>query len=313
VVTVRIDLEQLKACRVCGHQDLSPWRDACRDTSGTVDVRFAYVRCAGCGAAQLSSGPSSTSAGAFYPDEYAPYNRPSPAVLAMFRPPAEGDKPLLRLLRSIYGCPPADARLLDFGCGSPATLDAARESGWSGTGVDFSPLVVDAVRAAGHEAMLVDDFESRPTGSYDVIRGNHVVEHVYDPPGLVTRLLGHLRPGGVLHLATPNPDGVGSRLFGRHWFSLDAPRHVVLFPPALLASMLLDAGAADVQVAHEVVTKDIVRSGTYLRQQLLGGGGADVTASDGSALLNRAARPLAELAARRGASDRYHVFAYARE
>lgn len=313
MVTVPIDLDQLKACRVCECRDLRPWRSACRDTSGTVDVRFAYVRCTGCGAAQLSTGPSASSAGAFYPDEYAPYHRPSPAVLAMFRPPTLVDKPLLRTLRTVYGSPPPGGRLLDFGCGSPATLDAARGGGWTGTGVDFSPLVVDAVRAAGHDAMLVDAFESEPGGSYDLIRGNHVIEHVYDPPDLMARLLRHLRPGGVLHFATPNPDGLGSRLFRRHWFSLDAPRHVVLFPPDLLARLLLEAGAADVQVMHEVVTKDVVRSGTYLRQELLGGGGADVTADDGSRLLNRAVRPLAELAARRGASDRYHVFARIRE
>jgi 2-polyprenyl-3-methyl-5-hydroxy-6-metoxy-1,4-benzoquinol methylase len=311
VVRVPIDIEQLKHCRVCGSGSLRLWRKACRDTSSTVGIRFSYVRCADCRAAQLGAGPTAGSAGAFYPDNYAPYNRPSPAVMAMFEDSPEVSDPLRRAVRSTYALPRHRARLLDFGCGSPATLDAARTAGWSGTGVDFSPLVVRAVRAAGHDGLLVDELPVAEAEPYDVVRGNHVIEHVYDPRDVLEKLISVLRPGGVLHLATPNPDGVGSMLFRRSWFSLDAPRHVVLFPPHLLTRLLVEAGADRVTVLHEVVTKDLVRSATYLRQELTGATG-DATAGDGSRLLNLAVRPLAALAARWGRADRYHVFAHKR-
>lgn len=305
-----VEMSKLERCRVCGSGSQASWRRSCRDTSNTLDIRFAYVRCRDCRAAQLSSGPDRDAASAFYPDEYTPYNRPSPAVAALFDPRHSPRNAVQRALHQLYTPAGSDgARFLDYGCGSPATLNAAREAGWSTTGVDFSPLVVDAVRRAEHDALFPEDLSDGQ--QFDLVRGNHVIEHVYDPSETLRRLVRLLKPGGALHLATPNPDGVGSHVFRSAWFSLDAPRHVVLFPPDLLCSLLIDAGASRVEVLHEVTTKDLVRSGTYLLQALDRRRASDVTAGDGSLLLNRAMRPVAELAARIGKSDRYHVIAHA--
>lgn len=294
------------ACRVCGSCDSKPWRRGARDTSGTVDRRFTYNRCDSCRVAFLVDGPSPESAGAFYAGGYAPYTRPSPAVVRLFSGSPTEDS-LQRRLQEAYRLPRAGARLLDYGCGSPAALDAARDVGWSTTGTDFSPAVLDAVRSAGHEA-LGPEQALRRGARYDLIRASHVVEHLYDPVDVLRRMLASLAPGGRLHLATPNPDSMGSSVFRRHWFSLDAPRHVVLFPPATLADLVQQAGAAEVELVHEPVTKDVARSLLYVAREL-GVPIRDVLQTDGPWLVNRLLTPVAGRAARAGRSDRYHLLA----
>lgn len=294
------------ACRVCGSRDTKPWRRGARDMSGTVDRRFTYNRCDSCRVAFLVDGPSPESAGAFYAGGYGPYTRPSPAVVRLFSGDPTED-PLQRRLQQAYRLPRAGGRLLDYGCGSPATLDAARDVGWSTTGADFSPAVLDAVRSAGHEALDADQ-ALREGVHYDLIRANHVVEHLYNPVDVLRRMLAALAPGGQLHLATPNPDGMGSLVFRRHWFPLEAPKHVVLFPPATLARLVRQAGATEADLVHEPVTKDIARSLLYVGQEL-GIRTRDVQQTDGPRLVNLLLAPVAARAARASRSDRYHLLA----
>ena len=300
-----LTFDTVDACRVCGSRHSKPWRRGARDMSGTVDRRFTYNRCATCRVAFLVDGPSPESAGAFYASNYGPYTRPSPAVVRLFIGDPTED-PLQRRLQQAYRLPRAGARLLDYGCGSAATLDAARDVGWSTTGADFAPAVLDAVRLAGHEAQNPD--QALKGLQYDLIRANHVVEHLYDPVDVLRRMIAALVPGGRLHLATPNPDGIGSLVFRRHWFPLEAPKHIVLFPPSTLADLVQQAGAAEVELVHEHVTKDIARSVLYVGQEL-GVRIRDVQQTDGPRLVNRLLPPVVARAARSGRSDRYHLLA----
>ncbi len=46
------------------------------------------------------------------------------------------------------------------------------------------------------------------------------------------------RPGGILIIASVNPEAFQFRILGRYWLHLDAPRHVMLIPMKLLAEKL---------------------------------------------------------------------------
>jgi 2-polyprenyl-3-methyl-5-hydroxy-6-metoxy-1,4-benzoquinol methylase len=278
-----------------------------------VDRTFSYVRCTSCGARYLANRPTASSVGHFYAADYAPYAvQPD---LKSLGDPALAGRPgtptgeLHRRLIETYSARGSGGRLLDFGCGSPAVLEAAKQSGWDTVGADFSPHVVANIEGAGHTAVLVDDdvWDKLPTGSFDVVRLNHVVEHLYDPRAVLQHLIALLKPGGRLHLATPNPAGGAARMFGRHWWGLETPRHIVLFPPQTLRALVLDAGASSADVVHEFVTKDMTRSLSYAVRRTLRAD--DTQLGDGSRLVNRAAAPLAGLLARSGHADRYHVFA----
>jgi SAM-dependent methyltransferase len=220
---------------------------------------------------------------------------------------------LARELDRFYAPDRQGATLLDYGCGAPTFLDEARGRGWQTAGADFTEEVLAPVRAHGHDAYLVGDELERGVadGSVGAVRMNHVVEHLYDPAAVMVGIRRKLASGGRIHISTPDPGSLGSRAFRRHWHALDAPRHTVLFRPAVLAKTLRDAGFRDVRVVHEVGPKDLTRSwgivlydrGRIPHRQI------DAMAAD--PVLTPLLWPVAQLAATLSVSDRYHVFASA--
>ena len=77
---------------------------------------------------------------------------------------------------------------------------------------------------------------------YDVIALWHVIEHLPDPWLILDAVYASLKPGGIITLATPNPDAFQFKIMGRYWPHLDSPRHVMLIPMKLLAEKLESLG-----------------------------------------------------------------------
>lgn len=103
-----------------------------------------------------------------------------------------------------------DDRLLEIGCGEGFFLRAATDAGFEAQGLEFSdfglraqhPELLDKVRFgdafAALDALIVDGVQ------VDVCVMEHVLEHVADPEGLLTRLPRLLRAGGVVAITVPN-------------------------------------------------------------------------------------------------------------
>lgn len=337
--------ERLTACPLCGDRrsrQVCTGRDRQFASGGEA---FAYSRCRRCDVVYQSRRPTEERIAAFYPDNYGPYQTaPIAARTDAGSPPqpphfalrsfvrARAKRWLLHiagrlnsavarrypdalpaLLDRIYSPPHPGANLLDFGCGSPDFLDRARARGWNTLGADFAEPVVRAVRQAGHAALVCSPemWEAIPDGSIDVVRMNHVIEHLYHPRETMARLRTKLRPGGRLHLATPNAKSLTFRLFGSRWFSLDCPRHIVLFSPGAVGRLLQRAGFARTTCYQEVLTKDLARSVGYLLQDC---GRLDIAGVH--AMMNRPALAAclfapSRLSAMRGLSDRFHAVAVA--
>jgi len=135
------------------------------------------------------------------------------------------------------------ARLLDVGCGSGDLLVQMQQLGWSVEGLDVDPLAVQVARSRGVPAH-VGDLASRryPEGQFDAVCMSHVLEHVHEPAELLLESHRILRAGGRLSLVTPNADSLGHQLFGRSWFALDPPRHLLIFNARTLEQMVKRAG-----------------------------------------------------------------------
>ncbi|MGP8104961.1 MAG: class I SAM-dependent methyltransferase [Desulfobaccales bacterium] len=54
-------------------------------------------------------------------------------------------------------------------------------------------------------------------GIFDLIISLHMVEHLPQPEKFFAEAARVLCPGGILAIATPNPDGVGARMMGSRW------------------------------------------------------------------------------------------------
>lgn len=102
---------------------------------------------------------------------------------------------------------PSSAHCLDLGCGDGGTAGLwLSEHAAEYVGVDISRSAIDAARALGLDARLIDDASVLPFGDaeFDVIVCSHVLEHLFAPQRAAAEALRVLRPGGVFLVAVPN-------------------------------------------------------------------------------------------------------------
>lgn len=272
-------LESVDACPVCAGRRRALMYGRMRDRRFPTPGLWTLWRCAGCRSAYLDPRPDEASIGRAY-TTYVTHAPPadegavSPGPLGALR------RRLLRgYLNSAYGYEFEDAidagrrlvpliptlsgradrwiramehtggraRLLDVGCANGAFMLQMQGMGWEVRGIDFDETALAYARQAGLNAARGTIADLDPaSASFDAITLGHVIEHLHDPRAQLVRLRELLRPGGMLWMATPNIEALGHRLYGRDWFGLDPPRHLVLFSHAALEWLLADVGFARV-------------------------------------------------------------------
>ena len=132
---------------------------------------------------------------------------------------------------------PEGGRALEIGCGAGYLLALLHRNGWRAEGVEWDAAAAAAARERTGLPVRVGDYArlELPQREYDLVVLQHVFEHLPDPSNALRRLGGLVRPEGRIVLIFPNPRGLGARLFGRHWFPWDPPRHLVIAPSRAVA------------------------------------------------------------------------------
>ncbi|MHB9091376.1 MAG: class I SAM-dependent methyltransferase, partial [Chloroflexota bacterium] len=209
----------------------------------------------------------------------------------------------------------AEPRLLDVGCGAGLFLRQAQTAGWQARGIEPSASAVAYARGRfGLEIHLGTLADAPLAGeTFDIITLWHVLEHTPDPVATLRQGAGLLAPGGMLLVAVPNFGSLEALLFGRRWYSLDAPRHLYDFVPATLEALLAKAGLAVEHVAHSPgsagfaysVMGDLTGVSVRLRGRHL----SEKVYARALAGISRAASPFCGLAARAGRGGALEVYA----
>lgn len=160
-------------------------------------------------------------------------------------------------------------RLLDVGCGSGSWLDEMRNLGWEVRGIDFD---AEAVSTAVRRGLDVDhgSLEARfyPAESFEAITLNHVLEHLPDPRSTLIECRRILHADGRLVLITPNSASVGHAVFRERWRGLEPPRHLHLFCPSSIRTLLKAAGFRRFEVRTVASDYLLRHSVSSLGQQL---------------------------------------------
>ncbi len=140
-------------------------------------------------------------------------------------------------------------RLLDVGCGNGSYLNQMQQLGWEVTGVEPDGEAVAVARKKFGLEVFHGSLEEAglPSGHFDAITMNHVIEHVPDPIGTLRECHQVLKPGGKLVVATPNIKSLGRQKFNDAWLHWDPPRHLHHFSPQALRACAEKAGL-DVQI-----------------------------------------------------------------
>lgn len=122
--------------------------------------------------------------------------------------------------------------LLDIGAGTGAFLHTMQTAGWDVTGLEPADTARDAARQqfqlSLHPALQLFEL---PEARFDIITMWHVLEHVHDLHGYLSKIRGLLKPQGKLFIAVPNVESQDALHYGASWAAYDVPRHLYHFSP----------------------------------------------------------------------------------
>jgi 2-polyprenyl-3-methyl-5-hydroxy-6-metoxy-1,4-benzoquinol methylase len=194
---------------------------------GIVRTQAAIInKCADCSCYYQSPMPTVEELASFYHSDYQNYVTTRNPGLAKINKLYQ--ELLARGFEKTYG---RNVSILDFGCGQGAFLKCLSKGGFEKlVGFDFVEYdETDDMKGVRFIWSLSELQQLR--GKLDVIRMNHVIEHLVGHDELMPLLTSLLKPGGVVIGETPNPAHYTARLWGRFWGPLHFPYHTVLFSP----------------------------------------------------------------------------------
>ena len=132
--------------------------------------------------------------------------------------------------------------VLDVGCGEGQFIELIGEQGGIASGVDCDTQMVTICQEKGLDVVEADlfDYLREQGGQFDGVFSSNVIEHLTAQDALRFFRLAYeaLRPGGVLLVATPNPESLIVHLYE---FWRDAT-HIRLYNRSLLEFLLSWAG-----------------------------------------------------------------------
>ena len=227
---------------------------------------FHLCRCSQCGL-QFQS-PRLTFdelADKVYTEDYCPGHEESASDAAYTRQ--------LRNFESLIG---KKGRVLDVGCGNGSFLKFAEQNGWEVFGADIrlSPETANLTCPLYEGRLPEIDFAGQ---KFDVIRFNHVIEHLQNPLIELARCRELLSPGGIVFVGVPNLAGVSPRIKNlqsrlgikkKRWRHYAATHHLYFFTPTTLRRMIDKAGFA-VRFWETPVDKDYGKVGGGIYRKLV--------------------------------------------
>jgi 2-polyprenyl-3-methyl-5-hydroxy-6-metoxy-1,4-benzoquinol methylase len=132
--------------------------------------------------------------------------------------------------------------VLDIGCGNGKLATMLHSYGWEVCGQEFDVKAASIAKSRGVKVFVGELDAIVGAHIYDAIVMNHVVEHIPDPVNLLRNCKRLLKENGRLVITTPNADSLGAVLFQSYWRGYEAPRHLNIFTPKSLRSILFKSG-----------------------------------------------------------------------
>jgi 2-polyprenyl-3-methyl-5-hydroxy-6-metoxy-1,4-benzoquinol methylase len=134
-------------------------------------------------------------------------------------------------------------RVADIGCGNGDFLRKAIQLGWEAWGTDVDEKALTVAKQSGARVIAGNlPNTGLPSDYFDYVTMSHVIEHVHDPLAALKEAHRILKPGGTLWIATPNLNSLSHKKFGKNWFSIDSPRHLIIFNMQSMQNIIQKSG-----------------------------------------------------------------------
>lgn len=190
-----------ETCPICNQSAAADARAHAELALEQAPRRYEVLRCAGCGLRWMSPYPTAEDFQTIYDHDY-------------YESGLEGGFSYREEKRELLPCYAGVARrfrdmgvverLLDVGCGTGDFLEAARDQGLLGAGVEPSEYAAGKARAKGfsvYQGVLSDLLPVNE--GYAAAHCSHVLEHVPDAGLFMDELRSVLLPGAPLYLEVP--------------------------------------------------------------------------------------------------------------
>lgn len=150
---------------------------------------------------------------------------------------------LLRLQRISKFKKINNSNLLDIGCAAGAFVESAQEYGCEAYGIDISKFAIDFAKSRGLKVYQgIGPEIVKENSLWDVITLWHVLEHVPDPKGLMTKVRSFMKSGSLLVVEIPNVDSLPAKLLGPKWKMISTNEHIWYFSEKTLSLLLTSCG-----------------------------------------------------------------------
>jgi 2-polyprenyl-3-methyl-5-hydroxy-6-metoxy-1,4-benzoquinol methylase len=224
-------LETVDACPVCGSNQFEYYLTATDKT--VTGESFKLHRCKSCKLVVTNPRPKQSDISKYYQSkDYISHTGGGTSALdRIYRTVRNYSIQKKLKLIARYN---TSGSLLDYGCGTGQFLLTAKQKGWLCAGVEPS----SEARQKIHSSLTVHESLETITTKFDVITLWHVLEHVHDLNGTLTKLRTLLNPGGTIFIAVPNHGSPDAQHYGEHWAGYDVPRHLWHFVKEPMAKLI---------------------------------------------------------------------------
>ena len=214
-----------EVCPVCGQGGASELLRAPDRLHGRHE-EYTLVRCPGCALVWLSNPPQPAEMHLHY----------TPAYDKLISASGQNSPHRWRERKAAFIPHKQSGALLDLGCSSGAFLESLKGEQWKLHGIEMSADSAKIAEANSGAEVFVGDILDAPfqRESFDVITCFDVLEHLYEPRKIMSRVSEWLKPGGIFYVLIPNVDSAEARVFGSYWHGLELPRHLFHYSPASL-------------------------------------------------------------------------------
>ena len=225
-----LDLVHVQCC-ICESNDTEPVGAGKDFEYNSSADTFLAMRCNTCGLVYLNPRPHISGFERIYPANYHAFDFSEKEFGFVYK--IRCGLEAKRLLSYCKGLP-AEARILDVGCGDGFHLRLLRQYGnksWKLEGIDFDKRAVEMAKKSGLNVYRgsIESIEL-PQNTYDLAFMIQTIEHLEKPGEVLQTIRKLLKPGGKLVIVTDNTDALDFRFFKRHyWGGYHFPRHWCLF------------------------------------------------------------------------------------